>query len=171
MAGRWQKRSGQALVELVVALVALIVIAAGLIQVSLLGVLRTRAMTEARREAGVKAMMDASSFAGPDYIADVEVGDDQTGYSRDDETSSGNVASFQAGVVRYSRPDDLGQLVSDNAFSALYNSSFPQLQFGLVDGESQESMELLPVIRTLLYQANEVEVEGKAWLTWTKGVY
>ena len=53
----------------------------------------------------------------------------------------------------------------------MQRSSFPHLQFGLVEGDARISTPLMPVVRTLLYRADEVEVEGKAWLTWTKGIY
>jgi hypothetical protein len=164
-------RSGQALTELVVALVALLVLVAGIIQISLLGLLQTRAMTEARRQAGAKAMLDVAPFAGPEYIADRDVGDDQTSYSRDDGFSRGDVGVFQAGIVRYSRPADLDRQQPGNRFGELARSPFPHLQFGLVEGESHATTNLIPIVRTLLYRADEVEVEGKAWLTWTKGIY
>jgi hypothetical protein len=168
---RGASRSGQALTELIVALVVLLVLVAGIIQISLLGILQTRTMTEARRQAGAKAMLEVSSFSGPEFIADREAGADQTRYSRDDGFSGGDLVAFQSGIVDYSRPADLNQQLPDNAFSELAISSLPQLQFGLVEGESRATLPLLPIIRTLLYSANEVEVLGKAWLTWTKGIY
>jgi hypothetical protein len=159
------------LTELIVALVVLLVLVAGIIQISLLGLLQTRTMTEARREAGAKAMLDVSSFSGPEYIADREVGADQTSYSRDDGFDGGDVATFQAGIVGYSQPAALDLQRPGNAFSELSRSAFPHLQFGLVEGEAHASTTLLPIVRTLLYRADTVEVEGKAWLTWTKGIY
>ncbi len=164
-------RSGQALTELIVALVVLLVLVAGIIQISLLGLLRTRAMTDARRQAGAKAMLEVSSFSGPEFIADRELGEDDARYSRDDGFLRGDSGAFQSRIVGYSRPADLEWKRSGNAFSELNGSSFPCLQFGLVEGESRATLPLLPIIRTLLYHSDEVEVEGKAWLTWTKGIY
>lgn len=168
---RERGRSGQAVTELVVALVALLVLFAGIVQISFLGFLHTRMMTEARRQAGVKAMQDASSFAGPDYIAARTVGADGIRYSRDDGTDDGDVSLFQAGMVRYAQPDRLNGQCPSNAFSQLYESTFPQLQFGLVEGEAVASTNLIPVVRTLLYRADTIDVVGKAWLIWTKGIY
>jgi hypothetical protein len=159
------------LTELIVSLVVVLVLLAGIIQISLLGLLQTRTMTEARRQAGAKAMLNVSFFSGPEFIADREAGADQTRYSRDDGYIGGDLVAFQAGIVNYSRPADLDQQRPDNAFSELSDSSLPQLQFGLVEGESRATLPLLPIVRTLLYSADEVEVEGKAWLTWTKGIY
>jgi hypothetical protein len=168
---RRQSRSGQALAELIVALVVLLVLVAGIIQISLLGLMQTRSMTAARREAGAKAMLDVSSFSGPEYIVARQLGNDQVNYSRDDGLSRGDVRDFQTGIVGYSRPDDLDRQRPGNAFSDLQEGAFPHLQFGLVEGESHEVLPLLPIIRTLLYRADSVEVEGKAWLTWAKGIY
>ena len=164
-------KSGQAITELVVALVVLLVLVAGLIQISGLGLLQTGTMIEARREAGVQAMQDASPFSGPDYIANHTVGPDGSDYSRDDGVVMDAVRPFQDGIVWHSDPAALDQQVKGNLFTAMWEGSFPYLFFGLVEGKKTDSMDLLPIVRNLLYRADTVDVEGKAWLTWTKGIY
>ncbi|MEI7881230.1 MAG: TadE family protein [bacterium] len=164
-------RSGQAIVELVVALVVIMVLVAGIIQICSMGVSHSKLMTSARWEAGQKAMLDASSFAAPKYIAECTAGNDGIAYSRDDDTTPGDVNIFQGGIVRYAKPDELNLRREDNPVSSLANSSFPQEMFGLVDGEARTSVPLIPVVRQLLYQSDSVELQGKAWMTWTKGIY
>jgi hypothetical protein len=40
-----------------------------------------------------------------------------------------------------------------------------------VQGEHKDRIALVPVIRDLIYQADEIEVRGSAWMTWMKGIY
>ena len=171
MPGDARKKAGQALTELVVALVVLLVLVAGIIQIASLGLLHTRMMNEARRLAGVKALQDAPPFSGPEYIAERTAGGDGVTYSRDDGTRRGDASVFQARIVGYAQPDELERRKPGNAFTLLYRDSFPELQFGLVEGRSQATTNLIPIVRTLLYRADEITVEGRAWLTWTKGIY
>ena len=167
----WGDQRGQALTELVVALVAIMVITAGLLQLSLLGVMHTGAMSEARRRAGAAAMQDAGSLSGPEYIAARTEGSDGMAYTRDDGRTLASVDDLQRRLVAYSHPDSLGQQVNSNSFTVMSQNQFPYLGFGLVEGKKDDRMALVPVIRSLVYRADEVEVEGKAWLTWTKGIY
>lgn len=164
-------KAGQAMTELIVALVSLLVLVAGIIQISTLGLLHTRVMNEARRLAGVKALQDAPPFAGPQYIAERTVGGDGVRYSADDGTTAGDASAFQARIVGYAKPDELEKRRPGNVFTPLYKEDFPQLQFGLVEGRAKASTNLIPIVRTLLYNADEIEVKGQAWLTWTKGIY
>jgi hypothetical protein len=165
------EKSGQALVELIVALVVILVLFAGILQVSSLGVHQSRAMVEARRLAGMKSMLDVSSFSGPLYIEAVTTGPDNTSYSRDDAVISGNPAVFVSGITTFSRPADLNQYRTNNAVTVIDGSAFPQFMFGLVQGEKTETIGLMPVISQMVYRADSVEVRGSAWMTWTKGIY
>lgn len=166
-----ETRSGQALVELVVALVVILVLVAGLIQICSMGVSHSQLMTAARREAGSKAMSETSSFAGPQYIANCTLGPDGIAFSRDDGVIFGNAAGMQLGIVDYANPDELNLRREDNPVSVIANSAFPQELFGLVDGEASTKITLIPVVRSLIYQNETVDLKGKAWMTWTKGIY
>jgi hypothetical protein len=164
-------RSGQAIAELVVAIVSVLVVVAGLIQISSLGLTQTRAMIEARRLAAVKAMSDTLNLSGPEYIADRTEGADGVRYSSDDGMTDGKVALFQDGIVGYALPDQLSSQKVDNAFSALYTNITPQFDFGLVEGRAPPvwvPLTNFPVVKHLLYQADGVEITGRVWLTWTR---
>ncbi len=171
MKPEFAKRSGQAIVELVVALVVILVLVAGLIQICSMGVSHSRLMTAARREAGRKAMQEASPFAGPKFIAACTLGADGIAFSRDDGVMLGDASSFQIGIVNDAEPEALNLRRSGNPISAIANNAFPQEMFGLVDGEDTKTVELIPIARKLLYQKDSVELKGKAWMTWTKGIY
>jgi len=163
--------SGQALVEFVVALVVILVLVAGTLQISLMGVRHSRLMAEARREAGQKAMQDLAPFSGPTFIGACTVGPDGIAYTRDDGVTAGNSGAFVAGVVGYAQPTELDTIRPGSPVSAIANTAFPQLMFGLVEGEKTETMPLIPVVRELIYRQDAVELKGSAWMTWTKGLY
>ncbi len=166
-----QNQSGQAIVELVVALVVILVLVAGTIQICSMGVSHSGLMMMARKEAGQKAMLDASSFSGPQYIAACTPGNDGIDFSRDDGATPGDAALLQLGIVDKAHPSELDQRCSGNSISALANNAFPQDSFGLVDGEATTNIILYPIVRKLLYNSDSINLKGKAWMTWTKGIY
>lgn len=166
-----RQSSGQALVEFVVALVVVMVLLAGIIQISWLGVRHSRAMGEARRLAGQKSMLDVSSFSSPRYIESCTTGPDGVAFSRDDDIVAGDVSGLTEVIAETAHPDDLEGVIPDNSVSVLSRSDMPQALFGLVDGEKKDRVALIPVVRELIYRADEVEVRGSAWMTWTKGIY
>ena len=112
-------KKGQAMIEFTVALVAIMVLFAGLIQFSYLGFIHSRTMNNARSEAGNLALLDIPTFSGPDYIYDRTVGGDGFRYTRDDGYSAANPADLTVHLISHSRPDDLDTQVSGNAVSAL----------------------------------------------------
>lgn len=165
------KRSGQAIVELVVALVVILVLTAGLLQIGSMGVHHSRLMSEARREAGRKALLEVSSFASPRFIGACTTGSDGIPFSRDDDTTPGDVALLGAGIVDYAHPDELDRRQPDNIVSVMAGSAFPQELLGLVDGEATTNVLLLPIVRQLIYDRESLPLHGKAWMTWTRGIY
>jgi len=166
-----QRCSGQSMVEFVVALVCILVLVAGIIQISVLGFKQSKLMNEARREAGQKAMLEASPFSGPRFISACIVGSDEIAYSLDDGKIDGDVVDLTSGVASHAKPDALKALCPDNPVSALAGSAFPHLIFGLVESEKKESVDLIPIIRELVYRKDSVELKGTVWMTWTKGLY
>lgn len=164
-------RKGQAIVEFVVAMVVIMVLFAGILQYCRLGLLQSRAMTEARRLAGVKAMQDLSPFDSPQYIHNCTTGLDGVAYSRDDGVSLDTPALLESGIVSFAHPDGLDQVIPDNPVSALAKAQMPEALLGLVHGEKESSMPVLPLVKELIYHADAVDVRGSAWLVWTKGIY
>ncbi len=168
---RHEPRAGQAIVELIVGLVALLVLVGGVITLGRLSRAQTVAIQEARRTAGVAALADAAPFSGPAYIESRTAGGDATPYSRDDGTTAGNVADFQDRVVSYGQPQALGETLPDNEVSTLFDAAFPQVMFGFTHGEHDVTVSNIPIVRHTMYDAETIRVHGEAWLTWTKGIY
>jgi hypothetical protein len=164
-------RAGQAIVELIVALVVLLVVIGGVITLGRLSRAQTVAMREARRVAGVAALSDAAPFSGPLYIEERTAGGDAVTYSRDDGTTAGEAADFQNRVVSYGEPEALGEALPGNEVSVLYGTAFPQFMFSFTHGEHDVTVTNMPIVRHTMYNAETIQVHGEAWLTWTKGIY
>jgi hypothetical protein len=168
-------RSGQAMVEVIVGLVALLVLTAGLIQVASLTRAQTDALVQARELAGASAFMEVPISAYPEYIYEIEAGPDGRTYSGDDETTDADASAFNNDVVEQlvRDPDEwdvIDQLPS-SPFSSLHDALTPATEFGLLKGEATVTVELLPAVRSLLYRADEIDVECDVWMTWTRGIY
>ncbi len=169
------RRSGQAIVELIVGMIVVLALVAGMLQVASLTRAHTAVMVEARGHAGEAAMSDTYITAIPDYIAAVEVGPDGRSYSRDDTHTMASAVDLDGIIVNRSAPApgdwDYLDAVPHNQIAVLHRSTVPVVEFGLIGTVAHETITNLPAVRALLYDAETIEVEGKAWMTWTRGIY
>ncbi|MFO7871807.1 MAG: hypothetical protein R6V03_10305 [Kiritimatiellia bacterium] len=170
---------GQAMVEMVAALIAILVLTAGLLQVIGLGKTHTDCMVQARSDAGRKAI---SSFAGeslfysdPDYIGGWEEGPDGKRHTRDDKPVRVAPAEFNSRIVERSVKNEsewkLIERSPDDSLPGMRYSPNPSVHFGLVRGYSSEEVPLLPAVRHFLYRASSVEVESEVWMTKMGEIY
>ena len=166
-------RSGQALIETVIALVALLAVVAALVELSRLGRLRTEALMEARREAGEQAMSPGYTRPNPDprFIYQWSEGGDNRSYSADDVAWTASSQPVSDGLLAPAHPGDLATRVPGNRLSEL-QSLDPVVQgFDLVRGdETSPELELLPVVRRLLYDRDSIRIDAEAWMTWTQEI-
>ena len=168
-------RGGQALVEFMIGLVAVLVLFAGLLQVASLSRIHTDTMVEARRLAAEQAMLDVDTLTSPDYIHDWQQGDDQKSYTRDDNFTTANPSDFDTRIVDRAGGDTDGWDLIDSApgsrFPDLHGSSAPGSLFGLVEGTDSGTIDLLPAVQHLIYAAPSIQVRCNVWMTRTKGLY
>jgi hypothetical protein len=164
-------REGQAMVELIISLVVFLVVVAGIIQIGTLGLWHTKVVSDARQDAAVEAMSDLAPFSNPEFIEDRDVGGDGVRYSQDDGFNAGSVDDFRMGIVDNADPDVLDQRRPGNIVSAVAAGTMPHFMFGFVEGTAEETVGLWPIVRRLLYQDEAIELKGKVWLVWTKGIY
>ncbi len=163
------RKDGQALVEFVVGLIAVLVLFAALIQLGLLANAHTEIMVKAREEAGVNVITPIVNMEPPDYIAAWQDGDDEISYSADDEMVLGSVGAA-AGIADFSHPDDLGQRVGLNPVSAA--SVAPDLLMrNMQRGYESVTVPLLPAVRNLLYADEAIELECEVWLVSGENTY
>ena len=172
------RHAGQAMIELMAGLVVVLAVFAGLLQIASLTRTHTEANVEARREAGSLTMLDTLDglpLTMPDYMRDRFEGPDTRRHSRDDTFDNANPANFDGLITQQTAPDQAGwdalNSVPGNAVSGLNGNPNPVAMFGLVRGQEEDQVELIPAVRSLLYHADSIDVEGKAWMTWTKGIY
>jgi len=173
------RRGGQAMVEFVVGLVALLALFAGLLQLAALTRAHTDAMAAAREQAGERALLDtepAPIVAGtPDYIRDWNPGPDRRSYSRDDRFTGGNQAFFDRVIVERAADGPSGWSILDslpeNRLTGLHCNPNPVARFGLVRGRERAGVPMISAAQELLYHAREIEIEANVWMTWMKGIY
>jgi len=166
------RRSGQALLELVVGLVAIMVLAAVILQLGSLQRAHTKTLIEARAEAGEFAMQIdyISSLPGPQYIRDWSPGTDLKAYSRDDVPQQGSIGYLSDDILAVAQPQQLAVYVPDNIITDSSDTATMEA-LSLVSGQAQsEDISLLPIIQRLIYDAPSISMEANVWLTWTKGI-
>ncbi len=167
-------KSGQAIVEFVVGLVAILILTAALLQIGTLVREDGRTLQKARAEAGAAALGSAY-FApvspGPQYIRDWTVGPDGAAYTRDDRAVIGNAALLSDGIVLHAKPDDLRRLVPDNPVSTLSDSAQVLPGLGFVRGYSSSGpVALYPITRNLIFGRDTLTLESQVFLIWTRGL-
>lgn len=169
----YSSRSGQALIETVIALVALLAVFAALVQLSRLGRARTVALMEAREEAGRNALSAAYAqpTPTPTFIYDWEKGGDNRSHSADDVSRAALSQTVATGLLAPAHPHDLADRLPGNALSGLQGLDPVVAGFDFVHGRVQsERIELLPVVRRLLYDEEDIRITSDAWLTWAREV-
>lgn len=169
------QRNGQAMVEFIVALVSIVVLAAGLLQLTSLMLAQSRTMVEARGDAGEAAVQPAAALSDPEFIKDWENGYDMVPYTVDDEViESAAESSFRNLFVERAAPstgwDFVEQSPSDR-ISTMRTLLSPATQFGLVDGSAAETVALMPAVRSLLYDAESITLRSKVYMTFCGGLY
>ncbi len=168
-----KRHAGQAMVELAVGLVAMIVLLGALIQIGRLVQARSRTMMEARAAAGALglAATNVAGALGGDYIYNWHAGRDGRAYTRDDVplAATGAAAAVQAAVAASGMAGVPAPPA--NPFNGLAAGVHPAQDFALVHGAESESVEVLPVVRQLVYNDDAIAVSSSAWLVWMEGIY
>lgn len=164
-------RGGQAMLEFVIALVAILVLVAGLLQIGRLTRVQLNALNEARADAARLAMSDVYTrrIPGPQFLRDWDVGPDRARHSRDDIPRPGDPGLVRLMILAHAKPDELAARVPDNPVSGLMNR-YPLIDgYALVHGRAEpRTVPLLPVMRHLIYNAEAIDIGADAWLVWTQ---
>ena len=168
------RRAGQALIEMTVALVALMVVVAGLIQIARLGRVKIDTLNEAR--AGAAGMMMGDNYVSvpphSHYLADWTRGDDNSAYSADDEMVGAGTEEVRQIILAKARPSFLATQVPGNPLSTAMFSDPMADEFRIVHGNAKsEPVVLLPIVRHLLYGRDQIRLESDVYMVWTKGIY
>lgn len=167
--------SGQAMVEFIIGLVAILSLFAFLVQFVSLSQAHLNTMAEARRQAGRLSLAGLPTPDAPGYIRSWDEGDDHSRHTRDDHFTRANQAEFVSDYVSTIAPGPAEQAVMasmpHNPIGDLRHAAAPVDSFGLFSRREQQNVNLLPGVRDLLYHAGSIEIESEVWLTSTYGIY
>ncbi len=176
--GKNRTRSGQAIVEFIVGMVAVLTLLAALFQVASLAKTHTDVMIEARRQAAELALTDLSSgldtLSNPNWLRDWEVGPDERPHSADDLPVAGDPTDFRGLIVERAAEGEAWQIMHEipgNRLVQLRSAIDPGNLFGLVRGHNAQTVPLLPAARNLFYDAETVQIQSEVWIPWLKGLY
>ncbi len=176
--GTRAKRDGQAMVEFVVALVAVLFVAAGLLLVASLIRADTATFVEATGEA-VSRSMSMGLAASFSPIADWEPGRDGMRHTKDDRARPGNWGRVRRGITVFTAPDGdwSGTRRLDGA-SAHYDD-IVNVHDGVLSGStmrfmrgySAQSVETLPVLQVVMGLPPTLTLRNETWMPATGGLY
>ena len=165
------RRSGQAMVEFVIAIVGVLVVAAGILLLAELH----RADTDTAVEATAEAIDDsmgsaiASSFTPVD---DWREGRDAMRHTKDDRPGSGSFSGVRARVARRTAPGgDWSGLARYDDIRQFSDGAMDSATFRFHRGASQQTVEPLPVLRRLLGLPDAMTLRNETWMPSTGGLY
>lgn len=169
------RKTGQAMVEFCIGLLAIIIVIAVTFVVGRMGLARTQARVDATRRASYQAMNSTSGsvFQVPNYLSAVNEGNDGQRYSQDDIQSSGSALTPFQTLVATSRPDELRSYAPGNIFAEMNSLSDLMTTTGLVRGDGSEIVPVddYPIARRLFINQSSVGFDITAWSVRTGDLY
>ena len=168
-------RGGQAMIELTIGMVSLIVLTAIIVQLAFFVRVGHETAVRAREQAGSLALQQVPVSAAARYIGATGPGVDESPYTRDDAFSAADPSAMYSDILDplAANPSDWNTLdgIPGNGFTLLHRSESPISVFGLLRGEDSETVSLLPAVSSLLYRDEGIRIEETVWMPWTRGVY
>lgn len=164
---------GQALMEFVAALVIVVILVAALLQIAALSRERLRALQAARARVASMALADEyqTPSPGPGLLSGWMEGPDGRPMSADDRAMGATPTRLREDVLALAAPGDLLPMVPGNPVSRAAMEDPMVDSFHLIRAnERGDPVMLMPIVRHLLYRADEVAVEADATGVWLKGV-
>jgi len=160
------------MIEFMIALVTIMTVVIGMIFLNKLELHHINTMTKARATAGALALNTV--YLGPidaQFISDWQTGDDNIGYTHDDEPIADGTAISVIGDIA-AKSHLAGITPPPNAISRIGSFTYIS-EFYLVKGSESMAVDLsaIPGISRLISGEPVVAVESKAWLAWTGGIY
>ena len=161
-------RAGQAMVEFVVAILAVVIVVTGFFQLMDIVGRRGEIFRSIRSRAGRKALSPGLLLERPDYIREWREGKDEFRHTADDESVRGSIsATLGSGVIEHSvpAPGDWGLLDGAvNSDLASLRSGLSAAALGLVHEEESEKIQLMPAMRKWIVGKDSVLVGAELWM-------
>lgn len=171
---RMHARSGQALVEFCIGLVAMLAVIGGVFQLGRMGLARTEARVEATRSATARSMRssDAAGQSIPNYIHRMDEGGDEATYSVNDRRIGGDEQDVYDRLIAPSSPHLLHTYAPDNDLADINGTLEMLAGMGLVHGAGNRfDIPVLPVVRRLFFDRPHVDIQVSAWMVRTGELY
>ena len=160
--------SGQAMVEFVVAILAVVIVVAGFFQLMEIVGERGAILRSIRGETGKKALSPGTLLDHPDYIREWKEGEDEFRHTADDESESGSISvTLGSGVVAHSVRDSADWPFLDNAVNsdiASLRGGLSAAALGLVHEKRTEKIDLMPAMRDWIIGKDHVVVGSELWM-------
>lgn len=170
-------RSGQAMVEFVVAAVLIMLVVGGILAVASLQRADSKSMLDATTEA-IEDSMGNSISKTFSPIKDWDNGVDGYEQTKDDKAKGGSLANVRNAITGHAVPNgDWSAFERGDGNSVVYgdikqlDSSGSVSTIGMIEGNASETAEIPPVIQRSLGMPDEVEVENQVWMPKTEGLY
>ncbi len=161
-------RAGQAMVEFVVAILAIVIIIAGFFQLMEIVGARGKILRSIRGETGKKALSPGLLIDRPDYISDWNEGEDEIRHTADDKAESGSISvTLGAGVVEHSVNNAGDWTYLDgtvNSDLASLRGGLSATALGLVHEKETEKIYLMPAMRDWIIGKEYVIVGSELWM-------
>jgi hypothetical protein len=167
-------KSGQAMVEFCIGLVAMLTVIAGIFQLGRMGIARTDARVEATGSASALSMTSSSSSFRliRNYIQQNNEGVDTRSYSVDDVQVQGNAGEVYDQLLMPNQPNRLRGYAPTNTLANIQNAVDLMGETGLVRSTASESnIPIMPIIRRLFFDQNTVDIDVTVWSVRTGDLY
>ena len=167
-------KSGQALIEFCIGLVAMLAVIGGIFQLGRMGMARTDARVDATRFATARSMLDSdvTGLSVPNYIIRMSEGDDEATYSVDDSRIGGDEGEVYDRFIDSSRPERLRAYAPGNEMAEMSDSFEMLLGMGLVQGVgTRYNIPVFPIVRRLFFDQPTVDIRVSAWMVRTGELY
>ena len=164
------KKDGQAIMEFLIALVALIILFAAVVQIAIYDSVHTNAMSKARSQAGASSLNPVIGDKQPNYISRWTEGPDKVNYSVDDGMVKGQINDFKQGILSNASPDTLRVKVGRNAISSLQDDP-NRLLSDFARGHDTETMDVMPILQYALGAPEEIAITCEVWMVTSGRIY
>jgi len=167
-------RAGQAMVELAAALIAILVVVSGLLQLVLLATADTDTLAEATARAAQRATTGVLLAQTLPVIADWDPGPDGLRQTKDDRAIPGSLAGVRQVIAGSTAPSGDWSALEEARFRAiadLHHGLLPSTTFGLVRGEADREVETIPAARMLFGLRDPARVRNEVWMSGIGGLY
>lgn len=162
-------RAGQAMVELVIALLVIVLVISGLTQFIQLSNEKETMMGDLRGEAGVAAIDGSAAASAPKYIVNWQEGGDEMRHTGDDPYTTGSFNSkLGADVLDLSVNNEADwSYISGAVNNDLYNlrtSPGASASLGFVRRSEKKTIELMPAIKEFIIDRDSITVGEEIWM-------